>query len=80
MFGTKKTCRERAELESKISECIGSLAELTVNGPGPHKKEAEDKSDKAAELAAFQKAQTGLNSRLRTLRECLDSHRDWHRC
>jgi hypothetical protein len=77
MFGTKKSCPERAELESKISECIGSLAELTVNGPGIPKRDAEERS---SELAAFQKAQTGLNARLRTLRECLESHREWHKC
>jgi hypothetical protein len=77
MFGTKKVCRERAELETKISECIGSLAELTVNGLAvPSRDRTEGKSD----LAAFQKAQTALNARLTALRECLEAHREWHHC
>jgi hypothetical protein len=79
MFGSKKACPERAELEKKISECIGSLAELTVNGPGATpKQEAGEKP--ADELIAFQKVQVALSARLRALRECLESHRDWHHC
>jgi len=78
MFGSKKACPERAELETKISECIGSLAELTVNGPdGASKRDAEGK---LPDLAAFQRVQIALSARLRALRECLESHREWHRC
>ena len=78
MFGSKKACPERAELEKKISECIGSLAELTVNGPGATSKhEAEEKPQ---DFVAFQKVQVALSARLRALRECLDFHREWHHC
>ena len=78
MFGSKKACRERAELETKISECIGSLAELTVNGLGAAPQ--QQAQEKPGELAAVQKVQVALNARLRALRECLESHREWHRC
>jgi hypothetical protein len=78
MFGAKKACPERAELETKISECIGSLAEHTVNGPGAASK--QETEGKTTDLTAFQKTQVALNARLRALRECLESHREWHRC
>jgi hypothetical protein len=78
MFGSKKACPERAELETKISQCIGSLAELTVNGLSTTPQEQAE--GKVAELSAVQKVQVALNARLRALRECLESHREWHRC
>jgi hypothetical protein len=78
MFGSRKACSERAELETKISECIGLLAELTVKGPGPTPKQEEEV--KSSDLIAFQKTQVALSARLRALRECLESHREWHRC
>jgi hypothetical protein len=78
MFGAKKSCPERTDLETKISECIGSLAELTVNGPGASAR--QDAEQKSAELAAVQKTQIALSARMRALRECLESHREWHHC
>lgn len=78
MFGSRKACSERAELETKISECIGLLAELTVNGPGPASR--QESEVKPSDFIAFQKTQVALSARLRALRECLDSHREWHHC
>jgi len=78
MFGAKKACPERAELEAKISECIGVLAELTVKGPGA--VAVQQPGEKHSDLSAFQKTQAALSARLRALRECLESHREWHHC
>ena len=78
MFGAKKTCPERAELETKISECIGVLAELTVKGPDS--VAVQQSAEKHTDLSAFHKTQAAISARLRTLRECLESHREWHHC
>jgi len=78
MFGAKKACPERAELETKISECIGVLAELAVKGPGS--VSIQQSGEKHTDLSAFQKTQAALAARLRALRECLESHREWHHC
>ena len=69
MWGTKKPCPERIELETRIKQSIDSLAALAVGGEDTARSEREQGS-----VVAYDRLRRDRDVRaavLATLRECL---------
>jgi hypothetical protein len=78
MWGTKKPCPERIELEARIKERIDSLAVLAVRGEDAARSEREQGAVEAYDrLRRDRDVQAAV---LAALRACLDFHRSWHKC
>jgi hypothetical protein len=78
MWGTKKPCPERIELEIRIKERIDSLAVLAVRGEDTARSEhAQGTVEAYDRLRRDHDVQAAV---LAALRECLDFHCSWHKC
>lgn len=72
---SKRLCRERQELESRLREAEENLRAHSVDGVGLAKSEADIERFKA-----LQNNHDLLLERVRALRECLNLHKDVHQC
>lgn len=78
MWGTKKPCPERAELEARIKQCIDALAALAVQGENTARSERALGTVEAYDrLRRDRDVQAAV---LATLRACLEFHLSWHKC
>jgi hypothetical protein len=78
MWGTKKPCPERTELEARIKQCLDALAALAVQG------EDTARSERALGIVeAYDRLQRDRDVQaavVAALRESLKFHRSWHKC
>lgn len=78
MWGTKKPCPERIELEGRIKQRIDSLAVLAVRGEDTaYLERAQGTVEAYDRLRRDRDVQAAV---LASLRECLERHRSWHKC
>jgi hypothetical protein len=70
-------CRERDELEKRMSALLRSLSENSSKAAKLARKPGPETSQ---EFASLHNADTLLRERLETLKSCLELHRDCHGC